>query len=174
MNEQAPPRKKRQLSFQQETDRHARAFVKSIQDDLDAYHHARNCEKANCKRGSETRTVKLKDGRTVKQQRHNEPEAWHNEDMAVTAIKGNAYGIEVRSGWHDPGAADDSAEYRITTEGGGPASRVGGDLNSSNDPETVYFEFQDWFKPWTRARLKADELATLLEFAQFFYYGDEE
>lgn len=83
--------------------------------------------------------------------------------------------VQVRSGWYIPGSQDDDskpAEYEILLGTGGPASRLIGELDEYCQPTSANFEFQDWFKPWTAARLSGEQKDTLLEFAQCFYFGE--
>ena len=81
--------------------------------------------------------------------------------------------MEVRGDWHTPGSEDGSeaTEYCILLGTGGPAARIVGDLNQGQ-PDSAHFDYQDWFKPWTRARLSGEEENVLLKYAQNFYFGD--
>lgn len=94
------------------------------------------------------------------------------EDAERTIHEG-PLSVEVRSDWHIPGAEDSRAgEYNILLGTGGPASRIIGTLSEYGEPESAHFEYQDWFKPWTRARLSGEEEDVLLKYAQCFYFGE--
>jgi len=83
--------------------------------------------------------------------------------------------VEVRSGWYSPFSTDPDnkpAEYRLLMGTGGPACQIVGELSEYGEAETAYFEYQDWFKPWTRAHLTPEQEAVLLEYAQQFTYGE--
>lgn len=152
--------------FQAVATRHGKATVASMKDDLDALDHSRVCDGTTdagkpCKCGSETvrRTV---NGKPFRQRVHNNPEAWHNEEAALGVIENGHYGIQVRSGWHDLGENPDPEEYIVILGGGGPASRIWGELEDRT-PTTAEFEYQDWFKPWTRAELTSEEKDILVQ-----------
>lgn len=164
--------------FQQAANRHGRAAVASMRDDLDALEHAQECDGTNengkpCKRGSETRSFKLKDGTKGKQNKHQNPDAWHDEERAREAIEQGHYGIELRGGWYAPGGRDEDGaqEYCVTLGGGGPAMRIVGELEDGS-PSTARYQFQDWFKPWTDAELSEKESAILLQWVGHLYFED--
>lgn len=157
--------------FQLVTDDYARRSLASMRDDLDALRHAQTCKRDGCKRGSETKRFKKADGSYGSQMIHERPETWHDEEAADQHIQESHYGIQVRSDWHTPGEESEATEYLITLGGGGPASRIAGELESG-EPYTARFEYQDWFKPWTAAHLNDEETATLLEWAQRLYFGE--
>jgi hypothetical protein len=160
--------------FQDVTNQYAASVIESMKDDLDALHHAENCKRKGCKRGSETRKVKGSDGKTYTQAVHESPEAWHSEERARQAIEEGHYGVEVRSDWHRPGDTEDSGpiEYRVTLGGGGPASRIIGELGRWAKPETAVFQYQDWFRPWTDAQTTGEQDETMLEWVQQLYFGE--
>lgn len=171
-------RTKQERDFQKTANRHGASAIASMRDDLDALHHAEECNgtAANgkpCKRGSEVKRGKLKDGTKYTQHRHSNPEAWHDEDSALTAIKEGHYGIQVRGDWHNVGEQDmeDAVEYIITLGGGGPASRIIGELDRGQ-PTSAAYEFQDWFKPWTKAETTNEQDETLLEWVSVLYFGE--
>lgn len=94
------------------------------------------------------------------------------EDAARRAIDEYPLSILTRSGWHNPGTINEAdAEFEILLGTGGPASRIVGRLNEYAEPDSAYFEYQDWFQPWTQARLSGEQTDTLLEFARQFYFG---
>lgn len=160
--------------FQATTDKYARSCLATLKDEMDALHHAQDCDGTlpngkPCKRGSEVKRGKLKDGKPYTQQIHANPEAWHDEDKAREAIQDGHYGVQVRSDWHSPGESGEDSEYIITLGGGGPAARIIGELDRG-EPFSAHFEYQDWFKPWTEARLSREEEELLLEWAQIVVY----
>ena len=168
---------KREKNFQKVTNEYASRVIASMRDDLDALAHAHECngrddDGEECKRGTETRRYKRQDGTWGKQQRHEEPEAWHDEDAARRHIEEAPLSIEVRSGWHTPNDQAEATEYNILLGTGGPASRIIGDLENGQ-PTSARFEYQDWFKPWTEAQTTSEENSTMLEWAQIFYFGEQ-
>ena len=94
-------------------------------------------------------------------------------DDAQQDIDQSALDVQVRDGWKSPGAESDGPEeFEILISTGGPASRIVGDLDEHGQVVNARFEFQDWFKPWTAAHLSDGENATILEWAQTFYFGE--
>lgn len=95
-----------------------------------------------------------------------------DEDDAQRAIDEYPLSVLTRSGWRNPGTTNEpDAEFEILLGTGGPASRIIGKLNEYAEPDSAYFEYQDWFQPWTQARLSGEQTDTLLEFARQFYFG---
>lgn len=168
--------KKKELTFQEQSNLEGHGFVESIKDDLDAVEHAQKCDGETedgkpCKRGQETKRVKA-GGKTYQQNVHNQPDVWHDLEQAKQVIRESHYGIQLRSGWYTPGEeSPEPEEFTITIGGGGPASRVIGDLEDGK-PVSAHYEFQNWFKPWTRAELSYEEEEIILKWAQNFYFGD--
>ena len=177
---------KEEKDFQTRTNEYAAMCIESMKDDLDALHHARECDGTDpetgkpCKRGSETRKYKTSDGKTGHQCIHENSEAWHDEDRAREAIEEGHYGVQVRSDWHNPGENGETSEYRVTLGGGGPASQSSGPLGlaqlvgelQDGEPYTAVFQFQDWFKPWTDAQTTTEQDETMLEWVQMLYFGE--
>lgn len=128
----------------------------------------------NAKAGDDCPDCKGSGKKWIHQQIHENPEAWHDRDAAREAIEQDPLSVEVRGDWHTPGDEEGAqpTEYNILLGTGGPAMRIIGDLNQYNQPESAHYEYQDWFKPWTRARLSGAEEDILLKYAQVFYYGD--
>jgi len=94
------------------------------------------------------------------------------DDDARRHIDEYPLSVQTRSGWHNPGTIDEpDAEFEILLGTGGPASRIVGTLSEYAEPDSARFEYQDWFQPWTEARLSEEQNATLLEFACHFYFG---
>ena len=168
---------KEEKDFQTRTNEYAAMCIESMKDDLDALHHARECDGTDpetgkpCKRGSETRKVKGAKGKTYEQNVHEHPEVWHNEDDARQVIEEGHYGVQVRSDCHTPGENGETAGYRVTLGGGGPASQIVGELQDG-EPYTAVFQFQDWFKPWTDAQTTTEQDETMLEWVQMLYFGE--
>jgi hypothetical protein len=98
------------------------------------------------------------------------PSRSETRDEIEQRIHESVLSVMVRDGWRVPGtASDDGAEeYEILLTTGGPALRIWGKLSQYDDPETAELQMQDWGTPWTR--YPAAE-ATLLKFAQCFYFG---
>lgn len=135
-------------------DEHGENAVAWIREEVDALEHAQECLGLSCPRRTHLPCM--------------------SEDAAREQIEEGPLSIEVRSGWHTLGDSDGAkpAEYNILLSTGGPASRIVGDLSEHGPPETAHFEFQDWFKPWTRARLSGEQEDILLRWAQCFYFGE--
>lgn len=96
-----------------------------------------------------------------------------DEDARERISSEDALEVSVRSDWYAPGdsSAVKPTEYKILLGTGGPATRIVGELDEYGQPTNAKFEYQDWFKPWTAANdLSDEEEATLLEFAQQFYF----
>jgi hypothetical protein len=91
-------------------------------------------------------------------------------DHARQSIEEEPLSVEVRSGWHDPGAVCETAEFCILLGTGGPAVRIVGDLGPHNEPETAHLEVQDWYKPWTEYTDTDQDV--LLAYCRCFYYGE--
>jgi hypothetical protein len=64
--------------------------------------------------------------------------------------------------------------YEILLGTGGPAYRIFGELDQYCQVDNVQLQFQDWGTPWTSLNhlLSNNELKTLLQFAQTFYFGE--
>ena len=92
-------------------------------------------------------------------------------DEARQAIEEDALSVEVRSDWHEIGGDSDPGEYRILLCTGGPAVRIVGRLNQYSEPESARLEYQDWFTEWQELILSSEDDATLLTYAQCFYFG---
>jgi hypothetical protein len=131
---------------------------RSIRDDLEALAHARQCVIKGCTRGSET----LRSGK-CRVLRHNNPDAWHNAELAREVIMNGALSVQVRSGWHAPGENAAPEEYALLLAWGGPSAHIIGDLDEWAEPSTARFQYQDWFRPWTDAHISSADEQTLLE-----------
>lgn len=153
-------------NFQATANRYAKNSIESMRDDLDALEHARECKEDDCKRGSETRRFKKSDGTWGKQAIHNNQDAWHNEDRARTYIHEGPLEIAIDKGER----YDGTRQYMILLGTGGPAARIVGELDEHCQPESATFQYQDWFKPWTDARVSDEAEETLLKYAQEFYF----
>ncbi len=96
-----------------------------------------------------------------------------DEDAIRERIQESPLSVQVRGGWHDPGAEDDGAEeFEILLSTGGPALRIVGDLDGHGQPSRARLEHQDWYKPWTEKVLDSDGYAALLTWCQQFYFGE--
>lgn len=92
-------------------------------------------------------------------------------EKAEQVIHESVLAVQVRDSWRDPGEARDRVppdEFMILLTTGGPALRIIGRLDDYSNPTSAELQYQDWGTPWTR--YPAPE-ATLLEFAQCFYFG---
>ncbi len=61
------------------------------------------------------------------------------DDEARESIEYRAYGIERQ------------VRYFVTLAGGGPAARLVVEVDEYGDVESAWFEYQNWFEPWTAA-----------------------
>lgn len=94
-----------------------------------------------------------------------------DEDGIRERIQESPLSVEVRSGWHAPGAEDDGPEeFCILLSTGGPALRIIGDLDQHCQPTRARLQYQDWFTPWTE-KVDVDHDA-LLKWCSEFYFGD--
>lgn len=96
----------------------------------------------------------------------------NDREKAEQTIHESVLSVMVRDGWRTPypaPAGDGPDEYEILLTTGGPALRIWGKLNEHCEPCTAELQHQDWGTPWTR--YPAPE-ATLLAFAQCFYFGE--
>ena len=95
-------------------------------------------------------------------------EDYHDQEQAREAVQNDPLEVAVRSGWEQPGAELEPAEYYILLCTGGPAVRITGALDEHGEPVTARLEFQDWFTYWER--YPADE-QDLLTYARLFVYN---
>jgi hypothetical protein len=73
--------------------------------------------------------------------------------------------------YYVPGAENAPTEYEILLDKRDPSFRITGWLDSKVKPETVRFEYKDWFTMWTTLPLTPDDEQTMLEFITRFYFG---
>lgn len=96
-----------------------------------------------------------------------------DEDQVRERIQESPLSVEVRGGWHAPGAEDDGPEeFMILLSTGGPALRIVGDLDEHCQPTRARLEHQDWFKPWTEYICTGEDHDALMAFVNCFYFGD--
>lgn len=95
---------------------------------------------------------------------------------AEQAIRDDPLSIQVRTDWHDVGAAPDetpATEFNILLCTGGPAVRLIGELGECGEPDNVRVEVQDWGTPWTELReVSTEENEALLSYCRVFYFGE--
>lgn len=94
-------------------------------------------------------------------------QGYESREDAERAIFEMPLSVEVRSGWHAPGAEAEPEEFQILLSTGGPALRIRGELDRGS-PSRAWLEYQDWGTPWTQ--FFEVEQSTLLRFASFFYF----
>lgn len=101
----------------------------------------------------------------------------------VDQLREQPASIQVRSGWHDaisqrPSGAlyspsDFKAEeFKIELSGGGPATRIIGELDEDGDVWSVQPQHQNWGTPWTDLILDKEQTTAVKWFASLFYYGE--
>jgi hypothetical protein len=95
-----------------------------------------------------------------------------SSDEARDRIQEDPLSVQVRGGWHDPGAEDEGPEeYEILLCTGGPACRIIGRLDRHNEPDTARLQHQDWGTPWTELITTGADHDALLTYAHAFYFG---
>ncbi len=62
--------------------------------------------------------------------------------------------------------------YEILLSTGGPATKIEGQLNEYNEPESVSLLYQDWFTGWEAIELTKEQAEALLAFAQHYFFGE--
>jgi len=87
-------------------------------------------------------------------------------------IMNDPLSLQVRSGWHAPGAEMEPEEFELLLATGGPAVRIIGELGTFSEPETAILQVQDWFVPWTDYRSDSDEDDALLTYVQHFCFDE--
>lgn len=98
-------------------------------------------------------------------------EGEESEDDVRREIEEGPLSVQVRDGWHSPGAPSQGAEeYEILLSTGGPALRIYGKLGQYNEPDSADLEAQDWFIPWTRVPDVDEDV--LLKYVRCFYFGE--
>lgn len=92
-------------------------------------------------------------------------------EEAERAIHEAPLSVQVRDGWHAPGARSSGPdEYEILLSTGGPACRIYGRLTDYCAPgDLPSLQYQDWGTPWTDAPCDREALQ---RFASFFYFGE--
>jgi len=88
----------------------------------------------------------------------------------------SALSVEVRDGWHVPGAEPraEPVEYRVCLTTGGPGVQLAGSLSQYCQPESWRMEMRDWFIPWERFDNAeyVDYDAAIEWFAGCFWFGE--
>jgi hypothetical protein len=144
--------------FYTEAKNYAEACIGNIREMLEKLQHARDCD------GEEI------DGEPCE---HLNDEEWHDEEGAERAIDEDPLSIQVRGDWCSVGEEADTknGQFEILLTTGGPAARIMGEL-CDGQPYRAWFEYQDWFKPWTEVIVDHEDHETMLEYAQRFYFGE--
>jgi hypothetical protein len=95
-------------------------------------------------------------------------------EQAEQTIREDALSVEVRCGWHVPGANDgeQAAEYQILLCTGGPAARIIGALTDHGEPDTARIEYQDWGTPWTEYRMSSADEEIVKRYAGQFFFAE--
>jgi hypothetical protein len=109
--------------------------------------------------------------------RENSSDAENAYEEARRVIEGDALSVQVRTGWHSPGANDGTQkpeEFEILLCTGGPAVRIIGKLSEYCEPKSARIEFQDWFTPWAEwaSGRKAARQEIILEYCRVFWFGE--
>jgi hypothetical protein len=90
----------------------------------------------------------------------------------VDQLREQPASIQVRSGWHDSPSDFKPEEFKIELSGGGPATRIIGELDNNGDVWSVQPQHQNWGTPWTDLVLDDQQTIAVKWFASLFYYGE--
>lgn len=144
--------------FYEQAKKYAACCIGNIREMLEQLQHARDCD------GEEI------DGEPCE---HIGDDDWHDEDGAQRRIDEDPLSIQVRGDWCNVGEEPDTknGQFEILLTTGGPAARIMGELRDGQ-PYRAWFEYQDWFKPWTEVWVDSADNAVMLEYAQRFYFGE--
>lgn len=94
-------------------------------------------------------------------------------EQARERIQEDPLSVQVRCPWKFVGEENVKPDqYNILLCTGGPAVRIIGTLSEYLEPENARIQYQDWGTPWTDYPLTSEQEATVLEYAQQFYYGE--
>jgi hypothetical protein len=98
---------------------------------------------------------------------------YHDEEKAREYIHQDALSLEVRDGeWHAPGEDQYSpTQFNILLTTGGPALRIMGELDFTQEPRRAWLEYQDWGTPWTEYHGDNASQEALLTYARCFYFA---
>jgi len=81
--------------------------------------------------------------------------------------------VQVRSGWTDLVSQKFTPEeFKIELSGGGPATRIIGELDSYGEVWAVKAQHQNWGIPWTDLELSKEQARAVTWFARLFYFGE--
>lgn len=93
-------------------------------------------------------------------------------EAAENAILQAPLSVEVRSGWHTPGAKSAPEEYKIVMATGGPHVEIRGELSEYREPVSARLLQQNWFTPLESCWTPTDQENALLAFARQFVFED--
>ena len=90
----------------------------------------------------------------------------------VDELREQPASIQVRSGWTNLCTEKFTPyEFKIQLSGGGPATRIIGELDEHCQVWSVQPQHQDWGTPWTDLILDKEQTEAVMWFANLFYYG---
>ena len=92
-------------------------------------------------------------------------------ESIVDELREQPASIQVRSGWHDNPSDLKPEEFKIELSGGGPATRIIGELDNDGEVYSVQPQHQNWGTPWTDLVLDDQQTIAVKWFASLFYYG---
>lgn len=95
-----------------------------------------------------------------------------SREDAEQRIMEDPLSVQVRNGWHDPGAESEPEEFEILLSTGGPATRIIGELDEHCEPTRARLQAQDWFTQWTDYTGDAVSQGDLLTYCRCFYFGE--
>ena len=93
-------------------------------------------------------------------------------ESIVDELREQPASIQVRSGWHDSPSNFQPEEFKIQLSGGGPATRIIGELDNDGAIWSVKAQHQHWGIPWTDLFLDDQQTIAVTWFASLFYYGE--
>lgn len=95
-----------------------------------------------------------------------------SREDAEQRITEDPLSVQIRNGWHDPGAESEPEEFEILLSTGGPTTRIIGELDEHCEPTRARLQAQDWFTPWTDYTGDAISQDDLLTYCRCFYFGE--
>ena len=92
-------------------------------------------------------------------------------DAIVDELRDMPASVRIRSGWENYASKFRPDQFWLELSGGGPATRIIGELDNHAEVYSVQAQHQDWFEPWTDLVLDEQEEKAVKWFASLFYYG---
>jgi hypothetical protein len=93
-------------------------------------------------------------------------------ESIVDELREQPASIQVKSGWHDSPSDFKAEQFKIELSGGGPATRIIGELDNHGEVWSVKPQHQHWGVPWTDLDIDKEQATAVKWFASLFYYGE--